>query len=303
MPKTIFRTDDTGTKIIDDLEVNILRVNTNLCLTGLNVGSLLTNTDDGDDCINELTVGPANYLLSVDPSILQPRYTNNIDIDFVTTNELKINGTIEGDLLQVDAGGNIGRTALGSSGTILTSNGTVAEWQPLVLPDPLVLNDLQINNSLVNNGSVTYNNTNNITYTGQNGFLAVIGGQLRFLEGATSSELPDTGVITTGAVFSAVWGSRPTVTDVQFEVVCSFEIKVDGLDQNIRVQLREGFTVVGEMRANSGPSDNFGYKAFSMRTFYQGPPVNFNLFVFPSVTTPTATCNLKNIRFSIRPTL
>lgn len=148
--KNIFRIDnDTSVISADEITTNKLTVNTDLCLSGLNDGSLLTSTG-GDSCLNELTVGTPRFILEVDQATNIPAWTNNIKVDQIESNIYKYAGTVQGDLLQVNNGLEIDRIPIGIPGQLLKVNalGNGAEWGTLVLPDPLVINVLQIDNSL-----------------------------------------------------------------------------------------------------------------------------------------------------------
>jgi hypothetical protein len=152
------KTPNQGTTTITELTVT-----NNLRLTGANDGLLEVVGSNVGDIPN----GPIRYLLEIDQSNNRPAWTNNIKVDEVETNTIKINGTSRGDLLVMDNSNEASRLPVGSSGQILTSNGITPEWQALILPDPFNLNDLTINNSLrisnLTNGFLYVNNTGNVS--------------------------------------------------------------------------------------------------------------------------------------------
>jgi len=130
----------------NNLNVNTLTINQDLTLTGAPINSLLI-TDPNSNVI-AFTNGPANYILAIDPLLIKPSWTNDIIVDRVQTNSMKIFGTQEGDILQV-SNGDIARVAIGTTGQILTVGDTNnVQWQDLILPDPLSIQDLTLTTSL-----------------------------------------------------------------------------------------------------------------------------------------------------------
>lgn len=184
--------------------VNQLNITSGLNILNFNKGSLLTSQDNTGNIV-ELNAGPPHYVLEIDQPTLIPKWTNNLILDSATLNTLKINGTSQGDLLQIGPTNNIQRVPIGASGYILTSNGSTVQWQPLVLPDPLTINDLVVNNSAqfknitqtngtfsINNSSLNVNNTSTITNNGtinNNGSLNNTG-TINLLGGSTLTAQP-----------------------------------------------------------------------------------------------------------------
>ena len=296
--KNIFRERNNQNQSLDELTANKITVQNDLCLSGFNVGSLLTNTNDGDDCLNELTVGNGNNLLSVDPAISQPRWTNNITVDEVNTNALKFTSgtTQEGDLLTIDTDNStVDRIPLGPSGTVLTSNGTQPEWQAIILPDPLVLNDLQVTNST--------NLAPNITITTNNGQMNVVGNIVRFLPSYIYEELPITNSLT-GAIIGPTNLPWPTQIGVRYELSVTFQcvsVASGGNDVTNRmvIRLRDGATSLDEAVLTTAHS---GFPAYTLRAFTINPNINPSLFIFQEPgADPSTSIQLRNIRFSYRP--
>lgn len=170
------------------------------------------------------------------------------------------------------------------------------------VPDPLDLNVLKVNNGFIQNGTTTFTNSD-IVFPGKGTkILAVVNDQLRFLESGIYVQLPDTGVTSISAIFAGWAGLLPSSADVPFEIMCTFEILVNGSNQSMITRLRKEFDTVCEAQCNSGPLNNFGYQAYCLRTIYQGPPPNsWSLYTVPAPTTALATCNIRNVRFTVRP--
>jgi hypothetical protein len=108
--------------------ISDLTITDSLTLTGTHPGSLLEINNTS--MVVELLAGPANYVLIMDPNTNYPAWSNNINIDEVTTNALNINGTSNGDLLQIGTTHNVERVPIGSAGQVLTVNNAAngVEW-------------------------------------------------------------------------------------------------------------------------------------------------------------------------------
>lgn len=291
--KNIFRTTTPDNQTLNEITTNKITVTEDLCLSGFGVGSLLTNDNDGDDCVNELPIGNQNNLLSVDPALLQPRWTNNITVDEVNTDSLKfISGTtVEGDLLTIDTDNEtVDRIPLGATGTILTSNGTQPEWQPLVLPEPLVLNNLTVNNEfrLPNQG---------------NGKLVVINGLVQTVNEPTYS-------FGTFGPFVNINILQPNVWDLsvaQYEVMLTGTLTMDsivGADSNIfRVAVRDTSNNIIVDCIHREDQGNPEVKDFVLRFFWQNANSQFRLSIERVAGDASATCFATNILLSARITI
>jgi hypothetical protein len=110
------------------LTVGDLTVNNSLTLTGTHEGSLLQI--NSSSMVTELLKGPDNYVLTIDPGTHDPAWSNVVILDQLTTNALNINGTSNGDLLQIGTTNNVERVPIGSSGQVLTVNNAAngVEW-------------------------------------------------------------------------------------------------------------------------------------------------------------------------------
>ena len=101
---------------------------------------------NADKNITGLAIGPNNYILTSNGTA--PEWSNVVDVNSVKTNQIQIPTTTTGDLLTPDATGTLTRLACGTSGQLLTTDGTHIFWQDLTVQDPLTLNDLNVANSL-----------------------------------------------------------------------------------------------------------------------------------------------------------
>lgn len=63
-----------------------------------------------------------------------PIYKNDLNLNTVTCNDIKINGLQTGDLIVGITNNFVDRLAIGPSGYILTSNGSQVQWNPISLP-------------------------------------------------------------------------------------------------------------------------------------------------------------------------
>lgn len=123
MSKNIFLYNKPSTSQ-NDLQVNNLTVNQQLKLNGADPNELLIT--DADSNVVTFNNGPDRYLLEIDAATHTPKWTNNISIDAVTTNELRINNLQTGDLLVANEGpsvdGYLERLPIGFNDTVLSTN-------------------------------------------------------------------------------------------------------------------------------------------------------------------------------------
>lgn len=143
-------------------------VTSNISAPVVNANSIITNSlttptiqipgsSNGDllyinsQVVNGLLIAPDNNILTSFGGF--PGWRNDINVNNVVCNDLKINSTIAGDLFTVaTTGGSLSRLPIGSSGTVLTSNGSGASWQNITLPNPLTIANLVLTNNLkINN--------------------------------------------------------------------------------------------------------------------------------------------------------
>lgn len=103
------------------MEVNDLTVNQDLKLNGADTDCLL-KTDSNSNVVT-FNNGPARYLIEVDGTTLKPEWTNNIKVDEIETNTIKINNTAQADILVIgDNLGNVERLVRGPNNYILCSD-------------------------------------------------------------------------------------------------------------------------------------------------------------------------------------
>lgn len=273
--KNIFGTNNDQSSLnLNEITANKITVNSDLCLSGLNSGSIIINSNDGNDCVNELLIGPARYVLEVDQSTNIPAWTNNIKVDRIESNIIKYAGTQQGDLLQAnDNGGSIelDRIPIGTSGQILTvnslSNG--AEW-----------NDLNLSN------------------LGTNGGLFNLDGFVTLLR-SYSATAPDF----TGSALGYgpnIYNVNPGVT---YEVMLTYEYnKLPGSD--FKCEFQDGLPSPTTYSTHSS-SDTDGYFVSVCQRYFRTGVTQINpIALFDQFTSGLYTdMELRNIRFSIKPLL
>jgi len=136
-----------------------------ITIPGSNKGDILIIGDSNS--VEGLQLGTTNDILVSNPSSNGlPGYTNAININTVTCNDIKINNVETGDLLLGVTSNYLERLPIGVSGNILTSDGTNPFWQEIILPDPLTIQDLVLTNSLklsyLNKGFILSDSSGNI---------------------------------------------------------------------------------------------------------------------------------------------
>ena len=122
MSKNIFLYNRVAAQ--NDIEVNKLKVNEQLTLTGADPNELLI-TDSNSNIIT-FNNGPSRYILEIDPINLKPSWTNTITVDDITTNTMTINNTQQADVIVIgDTIGSIARLPKGLNNQVLVvDNGT-----------------------------------------------------------------------------------------------------------------------------------------------------------------------------------
>ena len=126
---------------------------TSITTNGINIpgsqqGDILIIGDTKGN-VEGLNIGAQNHVLVANPTNNGlPGYTNAININTVTCNDLMINGLKTGDLIVGQTNNYVQRLPIGALGNLLHSDGTNVYWGPLVFPDPLTLQDLILSNSL-----------------------------------------------------------------------------------------------------------------------------------------------------------
>ena len=94
-----------------------------------------------------MAIGAVNTLLASDGTL--PGWTNNININSVTTNDLIINNSVQGDILFVD-NNQINGLAIGANNYVLQSNNSSPQWTNDLTLNTITLNDLKINGTVQN---------------------------------------------------------------------------------------------------------------------------------------------------------
>jgi len=145
MSKNIY--SDSG--IASSSSINTQSITTSeLTISGASQGQILIVGDNNGD-IDGLNLGLTNDVLVSNPNSNNlPGWSNSLNINTLTCNHLQINGVQTGDLIVGQTSNYFQRLPIGSSGTLLTSNGTNVLWNPITFPDPLSLNDLNVTLSL-----------------------------------------------------------------------------------------------------------------------------------------------------------
>ena len=126
---------------IDNIQVDQTAIFASAEVSDLANHSIVVAGPNGS--LNGLAIGNNKEVL-VSNSI-DAVWTNSLDINTLTCNDITINGTQNGDLLVVN-GGALDRLPIGSSGTFLQSTGTLPSWSPI--PNPFIVGGLQVNNNL-----------------------------------------------------------------------------------------------------------------------------------------------------------
>lgn len=117
--KNIFLYDKINAQ--NEQSINNLTVNQSLTLTGANQNELLIIGANSN--VQTFNNGPARSILEIDAATNRPAWTNNISIDFLTTNDVRINGLQRGDLLvSNDNTGLLDRLPRGPQGNVLVSD-------------------------------------------------------------------------------------------------------------------------------------------------------------------------------------
>src|SRR5574343_279727 len=96
-----------GSAVFDTIQPHSIAIH------NLNPGDVLYIASPHD--VNGLTIGPANNVMTSTGSI--PAWTNSLTINSVTSNQLQIPGTSNGDLLVMNGSGVAQRLAVGAAGT------------------------------------------------------------------------------------------------------------------------------------------------------------------------------------------
>lgn len=124
---------------VDNINSDTTAVFSSLALPNLSQNDLLLVGVSG--AVNGLTPGNNNDVLKTLSGV--PTWSNDLILNNLQTNTLKIPGTTGGDILTFTNTSEAQRLPIGSSGTFLISDGIQPSWQSL--PNPLILGGLQVN--------------------------------------------------------------------------------------------------------------------------------------------------------------
>lgn len=117
-PAPTFTTVDTQNVIIRN----------GLQITGATKGGVLICENTSND-IGELVLGPQDFVMASDLNNTGlPIWRNNLILNEITTNQIKIPGVVQGDLLVGQNTNYLGRLPIGSNDQVLFSNGTNIGW-------------------------------------------------------------------------------------------------------------------------------------------------------------------------------
>jgi hypothetical protein len=140
-------------------------IDQSLNLTGLSKGDILFIGNE-TGLVDGLEKGNNNDVLCSNGLI--PEYRNSLVLQDLQINTLKINDTLEGDIIVIDDQSQIDRLPIGLSGTFLQSDGTNPSWS--ALPNPLILGSAVINNDLTlpaHPNSAIFTNNSGLVYSQQ----------------------------------------------------------------------------------------------------------------------------------------
>lgn len=203
-----------------------------LTINGGTKGDVLIIADN-NGMVDGIALGSTNHVFVANAGNNGlPGYTDALNINTLTSNDIKINGVLTGDLLVGSTGDFIQRLPIGASGLILTSNGSNVQWQPLDLPDPLILQDLEVTQSVklgfIGEGLIYLDGSNNVKSIRNN-----------FLQEDGSITMGGSQITVSSFNFNALFG-RPYLISVNFNVepnnnITPFTLRING--SNVRTYL------------------------------------------------------------------
>lgn len=119
------------TSTFSDITTSTIEITTGLNIQNAQKGGLLCCEDNSGN-IGQINLGPQNYVfISNLAGSNLPEWSNQINVNDITTNLITYNGTTRGDLLVCEATSNVGRLPIGPSNTVLYSNGLDVGWQSI----------------------------------------------------------------------------------------------------------------------------------------------------------------------------
>jgi hypothetical protein len=126
---------------IDNLNVDQSAVFENMKINTITDNAILVGKTSG---IEGLSPGVNHDVLVSDGT--QPVWTNSLNINTLTVNDITVPGTFNGDLIVFNSSQTIQRLGIGPSGTFLISDGTNPTWN--ALPNPITLGTVIVNENL-----------------------------------------------------------------------------------------------------------------------------------------------------------
>ena len=111
-----------------NIETTNAIIHNSLAIDGLAKGSILIGEDNTND-VGALLLGLDKMVLCADTASGLPQWRNNITLDYIETNQIKIPTVIGGDLLVGQNSNFLARLPCGANNQVLYSNGTELGWQ------------------------------------------------------------------------------------------------------------------------------------------------------------------------------
>lgn len=112
-----------------NIETQDVIIHNNLKITGATKGGIIICENTQND-IGELVLGPQDFVLAADQVSGLPIWRNNIIMNEIQTNQLKIPTIVQGDLLVGQNTSFMGRLPRGAVDTVLFSDGSNLGWLP-----------------------------------------------------------------------------------------------------------------------------------------------------------------------------
>lgn len=114
--------------VFTNIDTQDVIIRNGLQITGLTKGGILIGENNLND-VGELVLGPQDFILASDATGSGlPIWRNNIVLNELQTNQIKIPTIARGDLLVGENTSFMGRLPIGANDTVLFSNGTDVGW-------------------------------------------------------------------------------------------------------------------------------------------------------------------------------
>lgn len=142
--------------IFTNIDTQDVIIRNNLQITGASLGGLIMCEDNLNN-IGELVLGPQDFILASDKNNTSlPIWRNNISLNEIQTNQLKIPTIVQGDLLVGQNTNYLGRLPCGAFDTVLYSDGSNLGWLSTTSGNTFYNNAGVPNNITLNVLSVIY---------------------------------------------------------------------------------------------------------------------------------------------------